>query len=162
MRTGRPREYVNRLTVTTNIEQDLYDLGKDQFEIPACEALTDGYIGKIDEAINVRKDVNEDTLDYYFSIRNRIVKDRVSEFKAKQRELKRVATFSGEVRDSIEKASQTAAERRQEQELKRAEKLYVYDSGFGDHRIITREQYDADPDSYTILPKPDFVKEDDS
>jgi len=159
MRTGRPKEYVNRLTVTTNMEQDLYDLGKDHFEINACEALTDGYIGKIDSIINVTNNIEPVLLDYYLSIRNRIVKDRVSEFRDKQRQLKQVAAFSGEVNDAIHNASLTEAERRQEVEKLRAEKLLVYDKGDDTRKTITREQYQNDPDCYTILPKREEVSD---
>lgn len=156
MKPGRPKEYKNRVQITSNIEQDLLDIGREYFNIRACEAITAGFIGKIDSFIDSNiEQIEPDILDLYFSIRNRIIKDRSEEYRAKQREAKHAAQFSEEIDKAIQEASETEKERKSRLEKQRSEKLFVYDLGDDSRKIITREQYENDPESYKILPKPE-------
>ena len=159
MKAGRPKEYKNRVQITSNIEQDLLDIGREYFKIRACEAITTGFIGKIDSFIDTNiEQVDPDILDLYFSIRNRIIKDRSEEYRTKQKEAKKASLFTGEVDKAIREASETESERREREEKARATKLKVYDRGDDTRKIITMEKYLNDPDSYEVLKPP--VQED--
>jgi len=98
MRTGRPRSYDRRISVNTNIEADLYEFGKDDLGIPACEALAYGYIGRIDADLIVRKDIDADALDRYYEIRERVFRDLVTVQKKEQDIISRVSGLANEVR----------------------------------------------------------------
>lgn len=100
MVAGRPRSYEKRVNITTNIEGDLYYFGKDKLGIPAREAITLGYIGRIDSEITVQKNFTAEELDRYLSIRNRIVKDLVLEKEHDEEIIQRVSTLSDEIREN--------------------------------------------------------------
>lgn len=97
MRTGRPRSYDQRISVNTNIEADLYSFGKDDLKIPACEALTLGYIGRIDAELAVKKGVDPEDLERYLEIRNRAFRDLVLEQKKEEEIIQRVSTLAQSV-----------------------------------------------------------------
>jgi hypothetical protein len=99
MAAGRPRSYEKRVNVTTNIEGDLYYFGKDRLGIPAREAITLGYIGRIDSEITVQKNFTAEELDRYFEIRNRIVKDLVLEREHDEEIIQRVSNLADNIRD---------------------------------------------------------------
>lgn len=99
MAAGRPRSYEKRVNVTTNIEGDLYYFGKDRLGIPAREAITLGYIGRIDSEITVQKNFTAEELDRYFEIRNRIVKDLVLEKEQDEETIQRVSNLADDIRD---------------------------------------------------------------
>ncbi len=99
MAAGRPRSYEKRVNVTTNIEGDLYYFGKDRLGIPAREAITLGYIGRIDSEITVQKNFTTEELDRYFEIRNRIVKDLVLEKEQDEETIRRVSNLADDIRD---------------------------------------------------------------
>ena len=99
MAAGRPRSYEKRVNVTTNIEGDLYYFGKDRLGIPAREAITLGYIGRIDSEITVQKNFTAEELDRYFEIRNRIVKDLVLEREHDEEIIQRVSNLADDIRD---------------------------------------------------------------
>jgi len=99
MRTGRPRSYDQRISVNTNIEADLYSFGKDDLKIPACEALTLGYIGRIDAELAVKKGVDPEDLERYLEIRNRAFRDLVLEQKKEEEIIQRVSSLAQSVKD---------------------------------------------------------------
>lgn len=99
MAAGRPRSYEKRVNVTTNIEGDLYYFGKDRLGIPAREAITLGYIGRIDSEITLQKNFTAEELDRYFEIRNRIVKDLVLEKEQDEETIQRVSNLADDIRD---------------------------------------------------------------
>jgi hypothetical protein len=101
MVAGRPRSYDQRITITTNTEADLYYFGKDELGITAREAITLGYIGRIDSEIIVRKDISKEDLDRYFEIRNRVYKTQVLERERDEDVAQRVSNIAGEIRNDV-------------------------------------------------------------
>lgn len=143
------KEFDNPVITSVRVEAKDLELAK-ALGIKCSSALRAGIRNMAEGYFETLKDVPQELGELLTDLQRRVYEESAVRFRSEEVS-RRIIQEELVVRGRIK----TDEERKQDEQNARAEKLYVYDSGEDCRKYITREQYENDPESYKILPKPE-------